>query len=86
MAWKYPFLYNFGKNNKELIKECIEASLYQNYFLHFAGSWHESDMWEIGGFFETKSKKVELKNYYEYLKEPVTGKPKGVLKPKKEQL
>ncbi|MCG3683487.1 hypothetical protein [Aliarcobacter butzleri] len=85
MAWKYPFLYNYGKDNKELIKECIEASLYQNYFLHFAGSWHESDMWEIGGFFETKSEKEELKNYYEYLKQPVTGEPKGVLKPKKEQ-
>jgi len=32
MAWKYPFLYDYGRNNNELIKQCIEASLFNNYF------------------------------------------------------
>lgn len=84
MAWKYPFLYNFGRNNEELIRECIEASLYQNYFLHFAGSWYESDMWEVGKFFENESKKKELRNYYDYFNTPVTGKAVGIVKPKKD--
>lgn len=81
MAWRYPFLYNYGKNNAELIRESIEASLYSNYFLHFAGSWYESDMWKIGGFFESEQKEQELSKYYEYLKVPIVGTPKGTLKP-----
>jgi hypothetical protein len=84
MAWKYPFLYNSGRYNEDLIRECIEASLYQNYFLHFAGSWYESNMWNIGKFFSDTSKKKEIKNYYKYLKMPVTGKAAGVIKPKKD--
>jgi hypothetical protein len=35
MAWKYPFLYDFGRKDQRLIGKCIEAALYQNYFLHF---------------------------------------------------
>ena len=80
ISTKYPFLYNYGRHDKSLIKECIEASLMENYFLHFAGSWHESDMWKLGDIFIEKSKK-ELYNYYRYLKIPVTGNPCGQIKP-----
>ena len=83
--WKYPFLYNYGKNDKNLIKECVEASLTSNYFLHFAGSWHESEMWKISGLFQTKEKQNLLKEYYEYLEVPVSGKPKGMIKPEKDK-
>ena len=81
MAWKYPFLYDFGRKNKALIRECIEASLFTNYFLHFGGSWYESEMWKIGGVFEGGVKSKMLDSYYEYLKMPVTGEPKGQIKP-----
>jgi len=81
MAWKYPFLYDSGRENNDLIRQCIESSLYANYFLHFAGSWHESEMWKIGGFLEGEHQKKLCENYYEYLDTPVTGEPKGLIKP-----
>lgn len=81
ISWKYPFLYNYGKRNIDLIKECVEASLTTNYFLHFAGSWFESEMWKIENFFENAQKKKYLENYHNYLKLPVTGKPVGLKKP-----
>lgn len=80
IAWKYPFLYECGKGNPTLIQECIEASLYANHFLHFAGSWHESDMWKLGGIFATENKSSILEAYKKYLEEPVTGEPKGQIK------
>ena len=81
MAIHYPFLFNYGKDNITLIRECIEASLMTNYFLHFAGSWHESDMWKLGGIFEGKKKKSEIEDFYEYLDTPVKGDSKGTIKP-----
>lgn len=81
MAWKYPFLYDFGRNNDVLIKECIEASLFTNYFLHFAGSWHESNMWKVGGILsEDRSQKI-FSEFENYLKQPVSGVPVGLIKP-----
>lgn len=82
MAWKYPFLYDYGRENSILIRGCIEASLYANYFLHFAGSWHESEMWKIGGFFKGEYQKQLLENYQKYLNTPVTGEPRGQINPK----
>lgn len=84
MAWKYPFLYDPSYNNSQLIRQCIEASLYSNYFLHFAGSWFESEMWKIGGIFGSKESIKLLADYASYLKAPITGEPKGVIKPIKE--
>lgn len=81
MAWKYPFLYSYGKEKKDLIRECVESSLYANYFLHFAGSWYESDMWEVGDILSDKNKLNEMKDYYRYLEKEVTGSAKGVVKP-----
>jgi hypothetical protein len=81
MAVKYPFLYSYGRNKENLIRECIEASLMTNYFLHFAGSWHESEMWKLGGVLKSKEKRKEIEDYYQYLHMPVTGKSKGMIKP-----
>lgn len=83
MAWKYPFLYNYGRDKNELIKQCIEASLFTNYFLHFAGAWHESDMWNVGGVLESLNEQKKFEEFTEYLKVPVTGKPVGQIKPRK---
>ena len=82
MAWKYPFLYDYGCNNSKLVKECIEASLFTNYFLHFAGTWYESDMWKIGGILESNKILNQFSEFSNYLKMPVTGNPKGQIKPK----
>ncbi|MDC0229387.1 hypothetical protein OAK48_00280 [Deltaproteobacteria bacterium] len=83
MAWKYPFLYDYGRNKNELIKECIEASIFTNYFLHFAGSWFEGDMWKVGGVLESKNMLNQFDEFEKYLKMPVTGQPRGQIKPKK---
>ena len=45
MSNYYPFLYSKEyRNNYDLISACIDSSLMNNYFLHFAGSWYEGDM------------------------------------------
>ena len=82
MAWKYPFLYDYGRNNNELIRECIEASLFTNYFLHFAGSWYESDMLTVENILERVETKQKFQEFNNYLKMPVTGKPRGQITPK----
>jgi len=81
MAWKYPFLYDYGREDEALIRKCIEASLYQNYFLHFAGGWHESAMWKLGGVFESGVAKNMLNEFTAYCEMPVTGNPIGLVKP-----
>lgn len=83
MAWKYPFLYDYGRDKQDVIRECVEASLFTNYFLHFAGSWHESEMWKIGGVLEGSHERERFENFCEYMKLPVTGAPVGQVKPRK---
>lgn len=81
MAWKYPFLYHFGRNDDRLIRECIEASLFTNYFLHFAGAW-EGSMWKRSGILKSASSMNRFDQFAEYGKMRLTGKPKGIIKPK----
>ncbi|MBI3011690.1 MAG: hypothetical protein HYY58_04275 [Candidatus Omnitrophica bacterium] len=83
MAWKYPFLYDFGRRKKALIRECIEASLFTNYFLHFAGSWYENDMWQVGGVLVDLRQRKKFEDFSEYVRRPVSGEPVGIIKPKK---
>ena len=82
MANKYPFLYSENKDNFVLIKECIEASLFGTYFLHFAGSWHEGKMWEQVKVFDNPESLPMFDAFAEYMKTPVYGKPLGAIKPK----
>lgn len=79
MAWKYPFLYEH-RGNRQLIDACVEASLYANHFLHFAGAWHESDMWKEGEIF-TDARAHLLDSYTAYRSTAVTGMPRGFIKP-----
>ncbi|MBX7059469.1 MAG: hypothetical protein K1X75_15510 [Leptospirales bacterium] len=81
MAWNYPFLYSSGREDNRLIIQCIQAALQSNYFLHFAGSWHESDMWKIKRAFEDSSEYGELRNFHDYLQQPVTGLAQGIIRP-----
>ena len=80
MAWKYPFLYK--KQNQKLIKECISTSLMENYFLHFAGPWLESDMLKAGSYPYDKNSYKEAKNLEFYNKKKVKPKTYGLIKPK----
>jgi hypothetical protein len=80
MAVKYPFLYR-GLSGDELIRECIEATLYSNYFLHFAGSWPESSMWHKVHVFQDQDARQECEDYFNYLKSPIRGIPVGLVKP-----
>ena len=78
MAAFYPFLYQ-EIENQELILKCVETSLHNNIFLHFAGGWNESSMISV-------AKKIPLRNqiytdFLNYLKTPVTGKPVGRILP-----
>jgi len=80
MAWKYSFLFDYGSNNNELIKECIEASLFTNYFLHFAGSWNETNMWMIDGILQGQHQQSKFERFNEYMETSVTGNPVGQIK------
>jgi hypothetical protein len=82
VAWKYPFLYKLKDKYSDVINECINSSLLENYFLHFAGSWHESKMWKS---YNNKALEYDfaiLNKFQEYKLNPVFGKPVGIIKPK----
>ncbi len=83
MAWKYPFLYSTEYSKSDLIKECIEASLHANFFLHFAGAWHESIMWKLGTIFEKENSRKLLDDYFLYSKRELKGNPIGMVRPMK---
>ncbi len=79
MANYYPFLYTKAyRNDKKLISTCLENSLRNNYFLHFAGSWNESLMWKIKS--NTILGKDFLKKFIKYKKIKLKGKPVGIIK------
>lgn len=80
MAYNYPFLYKL-RHNKELIIECVRASLMNNYFLHFAGMWHENEAWQNKNIFNDIEYEKLIYNFVDYLKVKPTGKSKGVRKP-----
>ena len=78
----YPFLYSKKFSTNKLIKECILNSLSNNYFLHFAGSWYESDL-----LYKVQLKKIDLSSksknkYFEYLDKKIIGKARKRILPK----
>lgn len=82
MASKYTFLYDPKMNNDILIKRCIENSLISNYFLHFAGSWGESEYWKLSNKNGEILKSPRVKKFVKYLDKKIYGKPKGKILPK----
>ena len=81
MAWKFPFLYSEHRYDDAVIKSCVRASLLDNYFLHFAGSWYESDMWRNADLMPDVAVD-NFMNFQSYCATPVTGQPKGVIRPR----
>ena len=82
MSFKFPFLYDTNIKTDDLALKCIESSLLTNYFLHFAGSWHESDMWNYGDKIIKNEVETLFNEFYNYEKTILTGLPKGIIKPK----
>ena len=80
-AWNYPFLYTDCKKNKKIIKLCIESSISNNYFLHFAGSWYESDMWKIKSIYKSDSIINRIEKFQSYLAKKPKALPVGQIKP-----
>ena len=74
IAWKYPFLYKLRKKKNDIITDCIEASLSTSFFLHFAGSWYESNMWLNKRIYNTKNKIKSNKIFKQFLDKKVTAK------------
>lgn len=82
MANYYPFLYSKKFANKKLVKKCIENSLFNNFFLHFAGSWHESDLLYHSGVKLNDIQSTTKNKLYRYLKSKVIAKPRKRILPK----
>lgn len=87
MAWHYPFLYTLGNTPSEhqVASQCVSASLWNNSFLHFAGSWYESESWN------TASKNISeldqhIKPFMSYLDRKVSGAKVGKIVPGSDQL
>ena len=80
MAYYYPFLYR-NRKNKKFIIECVRSSLLNNYFLHFAGMWHESEAWQNKKIFNDNRYEKMIMKYFAYFKKKPSGKSKGVRKP-----
>lgn len=81
VAWKYPFLYGETKLNLDIVRRCIESSMFTNYFLHFAGPWHESQFWKQVKVLSDSESLAMFDGFNEYMKIPVKGTPKGSIKP-----
>ena len=61
---------------------CVEDSLSDNYFVHYAGGWDEFQVWKMKNIFSNKKLLNENKKFFNYLKTKVTGKPRGRILPK----
>jgi hypothetical protein len=81
MANKYPFLYYSKFKNKKIQSECVTSSLMANHFLHFAGSWHESEMIKSTKNYVINNNKKVIKEFYKYNLIRPTASPKGLIKP-----
>jgi len=79
MAWKYPFLYESGEavNSLSQTQACVEASLWNNHFLHFAGSWYESNAWLANQVIESGSFFQRARTFDSFRNSTVTGNKVG---------
>ena len=74
MNSKYPFLYKL-KKNKNIIKACIENSISENCFIHFAGKWPEGQMWKQKNLFNLNTSKF-YNRFKRYLNKKLKSQPR----------
>ncbi len=65
MAWFYPHLYLKGEEVWESAEAqgAVTSTLWRNHFLHFAGSWFESEVW--------KTKNVSLQRQLDRIQDAI---------------
>jgi hypothetical protein len=83
MAVSHPSLYQSGNlSGNYLAQQAVSDTLSNSFFLHFAGSWSESDAWKnppsavlngMGG--------LESEDFAQYLAKTPTGLPVGKVSP-----
>lgn len=74
LASRYPFFLKYIKNTKMMFDLTINILL-DNYFLHFAGSGKECDIWKYKFFYKYIDLSI-LRNFNKYLNKKLLGKPK----------
>ena len=83
MAWNYPFLYEMSEDlaSYKPTINCVGASLWNSYFLHFAGSWYESNAWHTVNLLSESKWFLHNEELETYTNFPVTGLPRGKIIP-----
>jgi hypothetical protein len=81
MAWKYPLLYQELEVQSMDVTSAVESSLFANYFLHFAGSWFESECILNINILKKESTRQLFESFADYRKQSVTGKSTGKVTP-----
>jgi hypothetical protein len=79
-AWKYPSIYE-APTDTTLARQAIESSLWTNYFVHFAGSWHESKVWKRVRCLVDETRLAHWTDFESYLKIPLSGDFVGSVRP-----
>jgi hypothetical protein len=82
MSTKYLQLYDDENISADLINSAILSTLMNSVFLHFAGSWNEKNSWHKNTFFAKPELLEILSEYVKFSRTPVSGKPKGMLRPR----
>ena len=82
MPWCHSHLYVNNRHTPDNILPCIETSLFNNYFLHFAGAW-EGSSWKICDELFTGIEKNKYFDFKEYMKVKLKAEPVGIIRGKK---
>lgn len=80
IAWNHNHLYVNDEIEKNSISRCIETSLFNNYFLHFAGAWEKYTWKESKKLFQGINYKM-YEEFQKYTKLEKTGNPVGQILP-----
>lgn len=84
ISWLYPFLFELGqkwRSDEETVAKVIASTLMNQDFLHFAGSWFESDMWKTPKIMEALSKNLASDDFIKYLQSTPRTESKGKVIP-----
>jgi hypothetical protein len=84
MAWNHPHLYSLGEELCEAPETAVAltTALWNNYFLHFAGSWHESLAWSVVGGLMTPEVVGNFGEFDAYLGQKITPRNLGKILPR----
>ena len=70
MAWNYPHLFELGqswRSDEVGVAKAVSATLMNYDFVHFAGSWFESEMWKTHRISECLTKSLGSDDFLAYL-------------------